>query len=82
MDAINNVWLVTLEIMEQVYSVPIDEREALLSKLVAEGKGTHLGTTNKTAPELATDMIKQGVKARSYVAPKKDLTKRHKSDNL
>lgn len=65
------LFLMTLDIAEQVFSVPIAEREALLLKLLEEKKAQFIGTTDKTAPELATDLIKSGVKARSYVTKSK-----------
>ncbi len=65
------LFLITLEIMEQIYSVPVEQREALLLKLAKEHKAEFLGSTDKTAPELATELIKKGVRAKSYSAPPK-----------
>ena len=66
------LFLVDLDILEKVYSVPVNEREALLIALLKE-KGrleeAYLGHTDKTGPELATELIKKGIKAKSYVKP-------------
>lgn len=55
-----------LDILEQIYSVPVDQREALLIKLTQEKKAEFIGTTDLTGPEIATELIKKGVKAKSY----------------
>ncbi len=84
-DGMRGLFLVNLEIMEKVFSVPVEEREALLLKLTTEHQATYLGHTDKTAPELATECLKAGIKAKSYVSgrnKKKDLTITEKSDKL
>lgn len=63
--ASHGLFLVTLEIMEQVYSVPVSQREALLIKLMKEKKAEYLGHTDKTGPEIAIELIKKGVKAKA-----------------
>lgn len=71
---IQGAFLITLDIMEQVYSVPVEQRMSLLLKLTKEKKAKFLGTTDKTAPELATEFIKKGVKAQSFVAGRNNKT--------
>lgn len=66
---LRHLWLVDLEILEKVYSVPVNEREALLVKLLQERgllQSNYLGHTTKTAPEIATECIKKGIRAKSY----------------
>ena len=66
----SNLWLLPDDekwaILEAVFSVPVPEREALLMKLLKDPAKAFLGTTDKTAPELAVEFIKKGVNARSY----------------
>lgn len=64
-----------LEMAEKLFSVPVEERDALLIQMAKEQKAEFLGNTDLTGPELATDLIKQGVKARSYTSGKKGLDK-------
>ncbi len=63
------LFLTNLDIAEQIFSVPVEEREALLLKLTAQNKAEFLGSTDKTGPELATELIKKGVRAKSYNKP-------------
>ena len=82
------MFLMTAEIAEKIFSVPVEEREALLAKLVIEQQAEFIGTTEKDAPELATDLIRAGYRAKSYVKGKGKkeapvpLTKPPKSDKL
>ncbi len=55
--------------LEKLFSLPVDERQAYLSKLHKQKKTEFLGVTDKTAPELSVEFIKKGVRAKSYVAP-------------
>lgn len=70
-DTKHGLVLVTLDMVEQLYSLPVEEREAALAKMVKERKAQYLGHTDKTAPELAVDLIKHGVKTKSYSVPPK-----------
>ncbi len=56
-----------LELLEQMFKLPPEEREAFLNKAVKDKKAVYLGSTDKSAPELATEFIKKGVRAKSYV---------------
>lgn len=86
MDGINEgrrgLFLTNLEVAEQIFSVPVEQREALLLKLTAQKKAEYLGHTTKTGPELAIDCIKQGVNAKSFCNNKTPLTVTKKSDKL
>lgn len=69
-DSMNNLWLLPddekWQILEAIFSVPVNEREALLVKLLKDPSKAYLGTTDKSGPELAIEMIKKGVRAKSY----------------
>lgn len=54
------------EIYEQMFKFPVEERTDCLFKMVQEVKGEILGYTEKTAPEIAIEFIKHGIKAQSY----------------
>lgn len=56
-----------LEILEEMFKLPVEEREAFLMKAVEEKKAVYLGATDKSAPELATEFIKHGIRAKSYI---------------
>ncbi len=77
---INDVWSVPegddkWVFLEALFSLPVEKRMEWLLQQAEKKRVLHLGTTDKTAPELATECIKKGIKAKSYVAPKKTLTK-------
>lgn len=55
------------ELLEKVFSLPVEERMAYLMKQVEDKKADFLGYTDRSLPELATELIKKGVKARSFV---------------
>lgn len=65
-------------ILEAMFKLPPEERTAFLFKMAKEKKVEFLGLTEKSVPELATEMIKQGVVPKTYVmgqpkeAPKND----------
>ncbi len=65
------MFMMNLEIAEQLFSVPVEEREALLLKLFKENKTEYLGSTDKSTPELATELIKKGINAQSFITGKK-----------
>lgn len=74
----NQAFLMNLDTLEEFYircgqrkAVTLDERNAVLLELMSECKIKYLGHTEKTCPELATEMIKNGVRAKSYVKGKK-----------
>lgn len=52
--------------IEDLFSVPPAERTAILKRILKDKEHAYLGQTDKTAPELAVDLIKKGVKAKSY----------------
>lgn len=62
-------FLLTLEMAERLYSVPVSEREALLLQMVKDHEAQYIGSTDKSNPELATELIKSGIRAKSYVQP-------------
>ncbi len=78
---VRGAFLLTLEMAEKLYRAPVEQREALLAEMVKEHQAQFLGVTDKTEPELATEFIKAGIRAKSYVQ-KKPLTKNSKSDNI
>ncbi len=53
-------------VYEEMWKLPPNDRTAFLHQKVSEGKGEILGYTDKSAPELATELIKKGIKTRSY----------------
>lgn len=55
------------KILEEAFNLPPEEREAYLINKLKEKKVEYLGYTDKTAPELATDCIKKGIRAKSFV---------------
>jgi hypothetical protein len=67
---VHGLFLTNLDIVEQLFSVSVAEREALLIRLAKENKAAYLGHTDKSAPELATECIKKGIKAQSFVKGK------------
>lgn len=78
-------FLVTLDLAEKLFSLPVSEREAYLVKMAQEKQATFLGVTDKTPPELATEFIKKGIKAQSFITgadKKKDLTITKRADRL
>lgn len=54
------------DMLEELFSLPMEKRLEYLLKKAEEKKAAYLGQTDKTAPELATELIKKGVKAKSY----------------
>lgn len=61
------------DIIEAIYALPLDQREAFLAKRVEEKKAVFLGVTDKTIPELAIEAIKKGFNAKSFsMPPQKD----------
>lgn len=50
----------------------VEAREKILRDLLKERKAEYMGQTNKTAPELATELIKKGIRAKSYIKSKGD----------
>lgn len=78
---VRGAFLLTLEMAEKLYSVPVEQREALLAQMVKDHNAQFLGVTDKTEPELAIDCIKAGIRAKSYVS-KKSLTKLNESDKI
>ena len=66
-------FLFDLDTLEEFYlrcadtkAETLEEKNKILVDLMQEKKIAYLGETDKTAPELATEMIKKGIKARSY----------------
>ncbi len=57
-------------LIEEAFKLPVEERSAFLIKKMKEGKASCLGSTEKSAPELATECIKKGLKVKSYGNPK------------
>ena len=67
-------FLMDVDTLEEFYNrcldedaVTVEQKNAVLLKLMQEKKAEMLGTTDKTAPELATEFIKKGINAKSYV---------------
>ena len=62
------------DIIEEAFSLPVEERYAFILKKAAEKKAEYLGSTEKSIPELSIEMIKKGLKPRSYIkgTPKKE----------
>jgi len=58
------------KILQEMFSIPIEKRLEWLILQMEKRKIEHLGQTDKSAPELATEFIKKGVRAKSYIAPK------------
>ena len=61
-------------IIEEAFSLPVEERAAFMIKKAAEKKALYLGCTDKSITDLATECIKKGIKAKSYIkgTPKKE----------
>ncbi len=79
------LFLTSLEMAEKIFSVPIEEREALLRQMAQDNKAEYIGHTDKSGPELATELIKKGVKAQSFghaANNKKPLTITSSPDKL
>lgn len=55
----------------EVKAETLEEKNRVLVDLMQEKKISYLGETEKTCPELATELIKKGIKARSYVQKEK-----------
>ena len=65
-----------IEVLEEMMKLPVDKRDEFLREQVKLGKAEYIGSTNLTAPELATEFIKKGIKAQSIGFKKeKDDTK-------
>lgn len=58
------------DILEKMFSIPIEKRMEWLAIELEKKRVTYLGSTDKSAPELATEFIKRGVKAKSIVGGK------------
>jgi hypothetical protein len=77
----NDLWLMPegeekWKLLEELFSLPPDKRLEWMIKNAQEKKIGLLGHTDKTGPEIATELIKRGVKAKSYITgKKKPLTK-------
>jgi len=57
-------------LLEECFSLPVEQRLEWLAKQVEKRKAEHLGTTDKSIPELAIDLIKKGVRVKTYVKGK------------
>lgn len=55
------------ELLEAVFKLPPEQREEFLLKALKDKKAVYLGSTTKSAPELASECIKRGIKAKSYI---------------
>jgi hypothetical protein len=55
-----------MEVYKAMFDLPPAERTDFLFKAVAAGKGQILGVTDMTGPELAIELIKKGINAKSY----------------
>ncbi len=71
-------FLFDLDTLEEFYircadmkAETLEEKNRILVDLMQEKKIAYLGETEKTAPELATEMIKKGIKAKSFVKGEK-----------
>jgi hypothetical protein len=70
----NQAFLFDLNTLEEFYkrciaeeAVTIEEKNKILVDLMQEKKIVYLGQTEKSCPELATELIKKGVNAKSVV---------------
>lgn len=81
MKPMRGAFLLTLDMAEKLFSVPVEQREALLVQMAKDHEAEFLGVTDKAAPEIATDLIKAGIKAKSFVKGKA-LTESPKSDTM
>lgn len=70
MGDIKDAWLLPegddkFKFLEEMFSIPVEKRLEWLIKQAEAKRLEHLGTTDKSAPELATELIKKGIKAKS-----------------
>jgi len=55
--------------LEAIFKLPIEEREQAVFNLYMKRQIECLGTTDKSVPELGIELIKKGIKVKTYVAP-------------
>lgn len=63
------------DILEEAFKLPVAERTAFIIQKAKEKKVQYLGQTDKNVNELATELIKKGVKAKGYGKPPKNTGK-------
>jgi hypothetical protein len=68
-----SVFLMNVDTLEEFFkrclaanATTEEQKTVILIELLKEQKATYIGNTDKSAPELATELIKKGVRARSY----------------
>ena len=76
-DKTKYAFLFDLDTLEEFYircadagADTLKAKNKILVDLLAEKRITYIGSTEKNAPELATEFIKRGIKAKSYVKGK------------
>ena len=66
----NHLWLMPegpdkWKLLEEMFSLPPDQRLEWLKKHLVKGQIKPLGSTSKSMPEIAIELIKKGIKAKS-----------------